>query len=352
MHPQAAMWKLALCALALSACAGNGGGDDDDVPPGTEVPPWYNGVSTLTGAADSGHDDGARGVARFNNPVNVAFGPDGMLYVADFDNNLVRTVDPETGKTTTLIKQPNFKRPFGMAFDGGTLYITTDCNSATGTQGPMTGSVWKVSGGEPTMLAENIGRPRSLAIVDGNLIVSDYQHHVVSQINKSTGAVTPIAGTWDGAGMVDGAASKFSTPYGMAVLDGKLVVADFDNNRIRAIASDGTVTTIAGTGTAGFADGPAASAQLNKPQGVSVVNGVLYFTDLGNCRVRKLSGGTVETVAGTAMCGFADGDDRAATQFYGLEGLVADPDGSRLYVADGNRGDGNPYNRVRRIELQ
>jgi DNA-binding beta-propeller fold protein YncE len=350
MHRKRAMSKLALCcALALTACAADGGGDDD-VPPGTEVPPWYNGVSTLTGAADAGSDDGARGVARLNNPVNVAY-HDGVLYVADFDNSKIRRVDPETGSATTLSLQPNFRKPFAMVFDGSTLYVTTDTNSTSGQQGPMTGSVWKIVDGTATMLAENIGRPRGIAVLDGKLVVSDYQHHTVSSIDKSSGVVTPIAGIWDGAGMADGAASMFSVPYGMAVLDGKVIVADQNNHRIRAIDAAGTVTTIAGSGTAGFADGPAATAQLNKPQGISVVDGVVYFTDLGNCRVRRIAGGNVETVAGTAMCGFADGDDRLATQFYGLEGLVADPDGSRVYVADGNRGDGSSYNRVRRIEL-
>jgi len=76
--------------------------------------------------------------------------------------------------------------------------------------GPMTGSIWKVSGGSATMVAEGIGRPRGLALLDGKLAVSDYQHHVVSLVDKSSGAVTPIAGTWDGAGMVDGAASNES----------------------------------------------------------------------------------------------------------------------------------------------
>src|SRR5205085_1967326 len=125
------------------------------------------------------------------------------------------------------------------------------------------------------------------------------------------------AGAWDGPGMVEGAAAKFSTPYGLAVLDGKLVVADFDNQRLRTIALDGTVATFAGAGTAGYVDGAAATAQLSRPQGITVANGAVYFTDLGNFRVRRVIDGNVETVAGTGEGGFLDADDPLAAQLFG-----------------------------------
>jgi sugar lactone lactonase YvrE len=345
--------KAVLCVFSVAACATDGpnGGDDDDIPP-EDAPPFTDGVSTLTGHAEASWVDGARGRARFNNPVNVVYGPDGKLYVADFDNSKVRVVDPDTGETSTLITQPNFKRPFAMAFGtDGTLYVTTDCNSTSGTQGPMTGTIWRVDNGVATVLAENMGRPRGMTVLpDGRLAISDYQHHVVQLVDPNSGVASVLAGTWDSAGMVDGAASKFSAPYGMAVLDGKLVVADFDNHRIRTIGLDGTVTTIAGDGTAGFADG--ATSKLNKPQGVVVAGGSIYFTDLGNFRVRRVVGTTVETVAGTGEGGFLDHDDPLQAQLFGLEGLTARPDGSFVYVADGSRGDAVPYNRVRMIEIQ
>ncbi len=345
------MKKLAICLLAVAACAAEdpnnpGGGGDDDAPAFTD------GVSTLSGGADAAWEDGPRGVARFNNPVNVLYAPDGQLYVADFDNSKVRAVDPSTGETRTIVAQPNFKRPFAMAFAGGALYVTTDCNSTSGTQGPMTGSIWRVENGVATVVSENMGRPRGLtALPDGRLAVSDYQHHVIQVVDTGSGVTNVLAGTWDNAGMVDGATSKFSAPYGMAVLDGALIVADYDNHRIRRVDLDGTVTTLAGTGSAGFGDGAGASAALNKPQGVTVANGTIYFTDLGNFRVRKISGGTVTTVAGTGSGGFLDHDDPLQSQLFGLEGLSANPDGSFVYVADGTRGDQVPYNRVRMIEI-
>jgi sugar lactone lactonase YvrE len=344
--------KALIYLFAVAACATDdpttpGGGDDDAPPEFTE------GVSTLSGAADASYVDGARGVARFNNPVNVTYGPDGQLYVADFDNSKVRIVDPETGEARTLISQPNFKRPFALAFGAdGALYVTTDCNSTSGSQGPMTGTVWRVENGVATVLAENMGRPRGIAALpDGRIVVSDYQHHVIQAIDASTGVTSVLAGTWDSAGMVDGAASKFSTPYGMAVLDGALVVADFDNHRIRRIDLNGSVTTLAGTGQPGFSDGAGAAAMLNRPQGIAVAAGAVYFTDLANFRVRRVVGGNVETVAGNGQGGFLDHDDPLQAQLFGLEGLTARPDGSFVYVADGSRGDAVPYHRVRMIEI-
>ncbi len=346
------MKALMISLLSLAACAadgpmGPGGGDDDGAPPFTD------GVSTLSGHAETGFVDGERGTARFNNPVNVVYGPDDRLYVADFDNNKVRVVDPDSGETSTLINQPNFRRPFAMAFGSdGTLYVTTDCNSTSGTQGPMTGTVWKYKDGVASVLAENMGRPRGIAVLpDGRVAISDYQHHVIQAVDASSGVAAVIAGTWDSAGMADGSISKFSAPYGMAVQDGALVVADFDNHRIRRVDLAGNVTTIAGSGQAGFADGVGASAMLNRPQGLVVAGGAVYFTDLSNFRVRRVVGSNVETVAGNGTGGFLDHDDPLQAQLFGLEGLTARPDGSFVYVADGSRGDQVPYNRVRMIEI-
>ena len=347
------MKTLALSLLAVAACAadsptppaGDGGGDD--------APAFTDGVSTLAGAGEAAWEDGPRDVARFNNPVNVLYA-DGKLYVADFDNSKVRVVDPETGETETVIAQPNFHRPFAMTLGAdGKVYVTTDCNSTTETQGPMTGSIWRIDNGEAVVIAENLGRPRGIVTMpDGRLAISDYQHHVIQLVDPVSGTGTVLAGSWDNAGMVDGTVAKFSTPYGMAVDGNSLVVADYDNHRIRRIEADGTVTTLAGTGSAGFADGAGASAQLNKPQGVTVANGTVFFTDLGNYRVRKIAtDGTVSTLAGTGEGGFLDSDDPLQAQLFGLEGLSAKSDGSFVYVADGTRGESLPYNRVRMIAI-
>jgi DNA-binding beta-propeller fold protein YncE len=245
-----------------------------------------------------------------------------------------------------------------MTFAGdGTLYISTDRNPQ-GQQGPMTGTIWKIDivAKTATPLVENIGRPRGLAVLpDGRIVATDYQHHVVELIDPVTHAVQVLAGTVDQFGRTDGvgAEARFSNPYSVVVVNGEIVVADRSNHLLRKVTLAGTVSTLAGTGVAGFADGALATAAFNRPQGLAATaSGVIYVTDLENFRVRRISGGTVDTIAGNGTGGFADGDDRLAAQFYGLEGLATVADGSKLYVADGGRGDELPYNRVRMIEMQ
>lgn len=347
--------QLSLCALvaaSLVGCATDDNPGGDDTPP-----PWYAGVSTLTGASEAGNVDGPRGVARLNNPVNVAYGPDGKLYVADFDNDLVRVVDVETGDTSTLVKQANFKRPFGLAFGkDGVLYVSTD-NDATGVgHNLMSGTIWRINPGTNTaeMVIEKIGRPRGLAVLsDGRIAIGDYMHHVVEVLNPSTQQLVTIAGTWDASGLADaaGADARFSTPYHLVQrADGKLVVADYDNHRLRLVGLDGAVSTFAGS-DAGFADGAMVDAKFDHPQGIAqAANGDLYVTDLGNYRIRKLTADKVVTVVGSGTGGYEDSDDKLAAKIYGLEGLSLKPDGSRLYLADGGRGELVPYNRIRVVK--
>lgn len=346
-----------LVGLGAAGCSTNGPNGDDGDDGGDDAPPFTDGVSTLSGAAEPGYIDGSRGAARFSNPVNVAFGPDGMLYVADFDNGKIRVVDPETGATATTIAQQGFQRPFGMTFaPDGTLYVSTD-RDPTGQHSLMTGTIWRVDVDARTAdpVAIGIGRPRGLAFMpSGKIAIADYTHHVIQLVDPSSGSVALLAGKWDEKGMVDaaGSSARFSTPYGIVVRGSELVVADFDNHRLRIIGLDGTVSTFAGTGSAGFADGAAGSAMFNKPEGLAVAdNGDLFVTDLENFRVRRVTNAGVETIAGNGQGGFLDSDDRLAAQLFGLEGVAVEPDGKMAFVADGGRGENVPYNRIRSIKL-
>jgi DNA-binding beta-propeller fold protein YncE len=204
------------------------------------------------------------------------------------------------------------------------------------------------------VVARAIGRPRGLAVLpDGKLAASDYDHHVIEIVDPATGGVAPLAGAWDSPGMVDGAAmdARFSVPYGIAVRDdGAIVVADFGNHRIRVVTRAGVTTTLAGTGVAGFADGDLDTAMFDRPQGIAIAaNGDVYVADSDNFRVRRITGTTVQTIAGDGAAGYRDGDDPLTAELYGLEGLAVVPDGSMVYVADGSRGTALPYNRVRQI---
>jgi sugar lactone lactonase YvrE len=330
-------------------------GSPDAGPPLCPLPPFTLGVSTVAGCDLFGDTGGARGFARFHNPANVAVAADGTIYVADFDNDLIRRVTP-AGDTTTLVDQINFQRPFGLAFgNAGELYVQTDDN-ASGMHTTMTGTIWQVDlvTGVATPIIENIGRPRGIVVLgDGRIATSDYLHHVLQIVDPVPPAtVTPLAGGFDMPGYVDavGAAARFNRPYGMVVLlDGTLAVAELENHRIRRVALDGTVSLLAGTGTPGALDGDIAVATFNAPQDLAIdATGRLYVADTNNYKIRRIAGSTVDTVAGAGTVGYLDSDDPLMAQIFGLEGIALSPFDGKLYIADGTRGeDTNLHNRIR-----
>ncbi len=125
------------------------------------------------------------------------------------------------------------------------------------------------------------------------------------------GVVSTLAGSGN-PGFADGAgvAAMFNYPMSIAVdSSGNVYVADRDNNRIRKITPAGFVSTLAGSGSYGFSDGPGSVARFSSPQGVDVESsGFVYVADSGNHRIRKITpAGVVITLAGTDTGGFADG---------------------------------------------
>ena len=132
-----------------------------------------------------------------------------------------------------------------------------------------------------------------------------------------------------------GGDDSFNTPSGLAIdTDGNIYVADTGSNRIRKITAGGVVSTVAGTGTAGYLDGPANAAQFDGPIGVAVdASGNIYVADTYNDRIRKINAeGQVSTVAGAGRPGHADGDTAVAL-FDTPCAVVVSADGT-LYVAD------------------
>jgi sugar lactone lactonase YvrE len=356
--PDNAMSSRQLVLAALVGCGTNHhpSTDADGATSIADAAPFTTGVSTLAGAGEAGLVDGDRSVARFNNPVNVAYGPDRRIYVADFDNGRIRAVD-SGGNVTTIVAQAGFVRPFGLAFArDGTLFVSTD-NDMNGAHNAMSGSVWSVDvhTGSATIAANAIGRPRGIAMLgDGRLALSDDLHQVVRLLDPRTGVVNELAGSWDVMGYADGVgtAARFSVPYGIAARsDGSLVVVDQGNNRLRLVGLDGTVTTLAGS-DAGYADGALLHTKFSRPQAVvASTAGDLYVTDDNNFRVRLLHGDTVETLVGDGIGGYKDADSLLAAEVYGLEGIAVSADGNTVYLADGDRGDPLPYNRIRVVNL-
>ncbi|PJJ60346.1 NHL repeat-containing protein [Hymenobacter chitinivorans] len=168
----------------------------------------------------------------------------------------------------------------------------------------------------------------------GVVYVSDTDNHAIRLISPA-GIVSTLAGNGS-AGNVDatGAAARFSSPVGIAVdAQGTVYVADQNNHKIRMITPGGVVSTLAGTGTAGAADGPAASAQFSSPSGVAVApDGTVYVADKGNHKIRQIRNGQVTTLAGTGTAGRVDGAPGTA-QFNQPTGIALDGGGT-LYIAD------------------
>jgi sugar lactone lactonase YvrE len=178
----------------------------------------------------------------------------------------------------------------------------------------------------------------------GNMYVADQQNHRIRKITPA-GLVSTLAGSGEW-GFADGASgvAQFNGPNGIAVdASGNVYVADDMNHRIRKITPAGVVSTLAGNGTAGFNNGTGEAAQFYAPMGIAIdASGNLYVADGGNHRIRKVTpAGVVTTFAGNGTAGYVNGAGVAA-QFNSPTDVAVDASGN-MYVADLNN------RRIRKI---
>jgi len=190
--------------------------------------------------------------------------------------------------------------------------------------------------GSPLVLSDPFG---VAVAADGTIYIADAgESNRIRKISAS-GNVTTLAGGSEGFADGVGASASFNTPSALVLgKDGNLYVADTGNNRIRKITPDGRVSTVAGDGTAGYVDGAAAQAQFNGPIGLAISpGGDIYVADTYNDVIRMITTeGQVTTVAGGGTPGYADGEQKVAL-FDTPSGIVVVED-SGLIVADtGNR---------------
>lgn len=313
-------------------------------------------VSTLAGAVQ-GYLDGSGTGAQLNYPMGIAIDPtSGNLYFSDYNNNRIRKVTPGgdvttlAGSTTAGLVNANgsnarFNGPMALVVDSsGNIFVADTMNYVIRKVTPG-GDVTTFAGsGNPYNPEQNgVGTAASFNQMNGiaidasnNLYVADSADQLIRKITPGA-LVSTIAGSAGNSGYVDanGSNARFNWPSGITVdSSGNLYVADFYNNVIRKITPSGDVSTYAGSGLQGYADGPALSAKFNEPAGVVAdASGNIYVSDTIGNRIRKIyPGGVVGTVAGTGGSGANNGSGSSAT-FDSPRGIVV-TSGNILYIAD------------------
>ncbi len=201
------------------------------------------------------------------------------------------------------------------------------------------GSAGYTGDGGPATAA-SASSPSAVAYdASGNIFLADSNNHVIREITKA-GVISTVAGSGSAGFGGDGGpatAAWLDTPAGVAIdASGSLYIADSHNHRIRKVTA-GVISTIAGNGTAGFLGdgGPATSASLALPSGVAVdTNGNIYIADTNNQRVRKITGATISTIAGNGDQAFSgDGGPATAASLDSPTGIAIDATGN-VYIAD------------------
>ena len=246
-------------------------------------------------------------------PADANADADGNLLVVDHANNRIRAIGFD-GLIDTIIGSG----PIGTGRDDGDL---------AGDGGPA--------------LQATLQEPWALAFGPGLLYFADRDNHAVRTVDTA-GIIATIAGTGDRGFAGDGGLAveaEMSRPQGIAVdAAGNLYIADSDNHVIRRVDTHGLITTFAGTGEAGNSGdrGPATEAQINDPDGVAIdAAGNVYFADDVAMVIRRVAlDGTISTVAGTGTAGFSgDGGPGAAAALSTPIDIGFDADGN-LYIAD------------------
>ncbi len=312
-------------------------------------------TTIIAGSDSAGFANGTGAAARFNHPFGLTLDKSGNIYVADQGNELIRMITPSAIVSTYAgtvgavgfangSSATSFNKPFGVAADtAGNVYIADAGNnvirliSPSGTVSTFAGT--GIAGAADGKDTATFSSPLGVAVdVAGNVYVADYENDLIRKISAA-GVVSTIAGKRGIKGAADGldTAARFNLPESLAVdAIGNIYVADNGNNLIRKITPGGVVSTIAGSGKTGFADGSGTSASFNSPFGIAVdAAGNIYVADAGNNRIRKITpAGVVSTFAGSGAKGAKDAAGVAAT-FNTPSGIAVDATGN-VYVTDEN----------------
>jgi len=275
-------------------------------------------ISTVAGNGSGGFsgDGGQATAAEIQSAYGLAIDATGNIYIADQANCRVRKVNTN-GVMSTLAGTG----VFGYSGDGG---------QAT---------------------AAKMGDPSGVAVdAAGNVYIGDANNARTRKVTVATGIITTVAGNGVGGFSGDGGQATAAEVNGNSGIwiaaNGTMYIGDMSNQRVRKVTTAGVISTYAGNGTAGFSGdgGQATAAELNGPDQITTdATGNLYISDYSNNRVRKVTtAGVISTIAGTGVAGYnGDGIQATAAQINGVESCAIDA-GGNIYLGDLNE-------RVRRI---
>lgn len=266
-------------------------------------------ITTVAGGGDAAHDvDRVQATnAVLRAPFGAALDRDGNLYVADTSSHRIRRIDTNGFITTVAGK--------------GTAGFSGDGAAATNA---------------------SLNTPRGVSVdAWGNLYVADTANHRIRKVNTN-GVITTVAGTGSAGYNGEGGAATggtLSSPYGVIPNSaGEFYILDYGNNRVRRVDTNGIMTTFAGSGGTGYyGDGGAATrAYLNGPAGGAFDTcGNLYIADSFNNRIRRVAtNGIITTVAGNGLSGYFGDDDLAMLAMLSNPTGVALDSAGNLYLAD------------------
>ncbi len=330
-------------------------------------------ITTIAGTGVQGFsgDGGAATAAELSSPDGIVMDASGNLFIADSGNARIRKIGID-GTISTVAGNGNFgfngdsstatsawlDQPDGLAVDqAGNVYIADFVEnrvrelSTSGSITTLAGNYVVFSGDNGPATSATLRAPNSVAVDNsGNLFIADSANFRVREV-AANGTITTIAGTGSSASSGDNGpatSAAIAEPTDVAVDGNGNIYIATSAYRVRKISTNGTISTVAGTGVFGYSGdgGPATSAQLGFSQRIAVdVNGNIYIADTNNNRVRKISSsGIITTIAGVGTAGFSgDGGPATAAQLNSPGRLALDPIGN-LYIADAN-------NKIRKVGL-
>ncbi len=325
-------------------------------------------ITTIAGSGKAGYDkDGVKAtMAQLNQNGGVAVDDSGNVYIADSQNNRIRKVYKRNGIIATICGdgkagyidtgkavKAECSYPIGIRVDSLRNIYFSDAGNAvirkieakTNRISTIAGSGYEgYSGDSGKATRARLRYPVGIALDKNlNIYIADQSNHVIRKVDAQSGMITTVAGNHKAGYSGNGGQAnnaQLNSPTGVAVdKSGNMYIADFKNNVIRKVNTNGIISTFAGTHDSGFNgfEGRADTTRLFNPSGVSTdAAGNVYIADPGDGVVREVFIATkrMEVLAGTVDNGFSgDGGPAEKAQLSYPFDIVTDKKGN-IYIAD------------------